>query len=359
MFFAGHGKHAPGGRGWHRLAILASVVAGLMVVLAGVAVAGQRYERGRAGRILPGVRIGGVDVGGMTTPQARAALQPLSREILDRTVTVQGTNTNWTRTAASLGVSVDVEGAIRESLSLSSSYPWTARLYHRLLNKPVQRTVALPVGSRKAVVDRFMNGLVPSLRVEPHDASVAFVRGRLVLRHASAGAELMAGRAATLLFGAVRNGLPSIKLPMRTVPAAVADDDIGLTIVVRLSQNRLLLYGGTRLAKQYPVATGQRGKYPTPMGTFRIITKEVDPTWHNPARTTWGKDEPAEIGPGPGNPLGTRAMALTSPGILIHGTYDDASIGHWASHGCIRMHIPDSVDLFERVQIGTRVIVVW
>ena len=39
--------------------------------------------------------------------------------------------------------------------------------------------------------------------------------------------------------------------------------------------------------------------------------------------------------------------------------YDDASIGHWASHGCIRMHIPDSMDLFERVQIGTRVIVVW
>jgi L,D-transpeptidase ErfK/SrfK len=79
----------------------------------------------------------------------------------------------------------------------------------------------------------------------------------------------------------------------------------------------------------------------------------------NPARDTWGKDEPAMIPPGPDNPLGTRALDLSAPGIRIHGTPDDASIGHYASHGCIRMHIPDSEDLFGRVQVGTTVIIAW
>ena len=139
--------------------------------------------------------------------------------------------------------------------------------------------------------------------------------------------------------------------------ASGSKPSLGKTIVVRISTNRLYLYDGMKLERTYPVATGQP-QYPTPTGHFEIITKEVDPTWINPARDTWGKDEPAEILPGPGNPLGTRAMALSAPGILIHGTYDDESIGHHASHGCIRMHIPDSEVLFTLVDVGTPVIIV-
>ena len=107
------------------------------------------------------------------------------------------------------------------------------------------------------------------------------------------------------------------------------------------------------------MATGQLGIYPTPMGHWTIVNKRVNPTWYNPAKDTWGKDEPAFIPPGPDNPLGTRALDLDAPGIRIHGTPSDSSIGHWASHGFIRMHIPDSEDLFGRVEIGTPVIIVW
>ena len=62
--------------------------------------------------------------------------------------------------------------------------------------------------------------------------------------------------------------------------------------------------------------------------------------------------------PGPGNPLGTRAMYLNAPGIRIHGTYDDASIGTYASHGCVRMHIPDAEWMFNTVDIGTPVLII-
>jgi lipoprotein-anchoring transpeptidase ErfK/SrfK len=63
------------------------------------------------------------------------------------------------------------------------------------------------------------------------------------------------------------------------------------------------------------------------------------------------------IAPGPGNPLGTRAIYLNAPGIRIHGTYSTSSIGTYASHGCIRMYIEDSEELFELVDMGARVII--
>jgi lipoprotein-anchoring transpeptidase ErfK/SrfK len=150
-----------------------------------------------------------------------------------------------------------------------------------------------------------------------------------------------------------------VDLPIASVDPSVSEKALGKTIIVRISQNKLYLYDGLKLEASYSVATGQLGIYPTPMGHWAIVNKRVNPTWVNPARDSWGADEPAFIPPGPDNPLGTRALDLDAPGIRIHGTPSDSSIGHWASHGCIRMHIWDSEDLFDRVDIGTPVIIVW
>ncbi len=115
---------------------------------------------------------------------------------------------------------------------------------------------------------------------------------------------------------------------------------------------RLSLYDEGKLVKTYRVAVGQP-QYPTPGGFARILVKEVNPTW-NPPSSPWaiGQDP---VPPGPGNPLGTRWMGLSIPAIGIHGTYADSSIGTHASHGCIRMHVWDAEDLFDRVFVGTPV----
>jgi lipoprotein-anchoring transpeptidase ErfK/SrfK len=96
--------------------------------------------------------------------------------------------------------------------------------------------------------------------------------------------------------------------------------------------------------------------HPTPIGTFRIITKQKNPVW-NPPDSAWAAGM-GPIPPGPGNPLGTRWMGLNSPGIGMHGTPAPSSIGTAASHGCIRMKIPDAEDLFDRVFVGTPVQIV-
>ncbi len=126
-------------------------------------------------------------------------------------------------------------------------------------------------------------------------------------------------------------------------------------IVVDIGDLRLYLYRGGSLIKSYPVATGQPA-YPTPTGTYSIVNMQKDPTWL-PPNSDWAK-EAKPIPPGAENPLGTRWMGTSAPGVGIHGVppSEDGSIGSYASHGCIRMHNWDAVDLFDRIVIGMPVI---
>ena len=127
-------------------------------------------------------------------------------------------------------------------------------------------------------------------------------------------------------------------------------------IIVDIGDLRLYLYRDGVLVKSYPVATGQPA-YPTPTGTYSIVTMTKDPTWL-PPNSDWAKDA-KPIPPGTENPLGTRWMGTSAPGVGIHGVppSEDGSIGTYASHGCIRMHNWDAVDLFDRVVIGMPVII--
>lgn len=126
-------------------------------------------------------------------------------------------------------------------------------------------------------------------------------------------------------------------------------------IVIDRSDCTLTLYDEKGVVKTYGCAVGMAA-YPTPLGSFQIINKIYHPAW-SPPPSPWAANlEP--VPPGVGNPLGTRWMGLTAPYVGIHGTYESWSIGHWASHGCIRMHIRDVEELFEMVAIGTPVDIV-
>lgn len=127
-------------------------------------------------------------------------------------------------------------------------------------------------------------------------------------------------------------------------------------IIVDLSELTLYLYRDGKLVKSYRVAAGQPA-YPTPTGSFSIITMVKDPTWL-PPDSDWAKDA-KPIPPGTENPLGTRWMGTSAPGVGLHGVPPsaDGSIGTYASHGCVRMHNWDAVDLFDRISVGMPVII--
>ena len=104
----------------------------------------------------------------------------------------------------------------------------------------------------------------------------------------------------------------------------------------------------------YEIAIGKQG-YTTPAGVYEIETKAVNPAWHAPDEEWAGKFAGKIVPPGsPDNPIKARWIEFYN-GACIHGTDDVASIGTAASHGCIRMTIPDVIELYNRIPIGTPV----
>ncbi len=138
------------------------------------------------------------------------------------------------------------------------------------------------------------------------------------------------------------------KVDARTLRALVG------RIEVNVGARTLTIYKDGKKLKTYRIAVGT-AEYPTPTGTYRIVNKQTNPTW-NPPDSPWAKGL-GPIPPGPGNPLGTRWIGTSAPAIGIHGTYADYSIGTAASHGCLRMHMPDVEELFEKVNVGMPVVI--
>jgi lipoprotein-anchoring transpeptidase ErfK/SrfK len=151
------------------------------------------------------------------------------------------------------------------------------------------------------------------------------------------------------------NSRAPIRLGFETLKPKVESAELDEAVVVLRGSNRLLFFDDAKLDRWFGVATG-RSEFPTPLGNYEIVNLQRNPWWYPPP-STWAKDSDP-VPPGPGNPLGTRWMGLSAPYVGIHGTPDSASIGYSASHGCIRMRIPDAEWLFRHVEIGTPVFII-
>jgi L,D-transpeptidase ErfK/SrfK len=147
----------------------------------------------------------------------------------------------------------------------------------------------------------------------------------------------------------------TIVVKAKLTKPAVTPTSIGSIVVIKRGSNVLTLYDGPKLVRTFHVATGQN-IYPTPLGRFQIVVKWKNPWWYPPA-SPWAQGL-KPVPPGPSNPLGTRWMGLSSPGVGIHGTDEPASIGYSLSHGCIRMLVPQAEWLFDHVDVGTPVYIV-
>jgi lipoprotein-anchoring transpeptidase ErfK/SrfK len=151
----------------------------------------------------------------------------------------------------------------------------------------------------------------------------------------------------------------NVRTPLRlgfvALKPKVTSAECDQAVVILRKSNRLLLFDDVKLVRWFRVATGQAA-YPTPLGTYEIVTMQRNPWWYPPP-SPWAEDSDP-VPPGPGNPLGTRWMGISAPYVGIHGTPDAASIGYSASHGCVRMRIPDAEWLFQRVDVGTPVFII-
>ena len=307
----------------------------LLVALAAVASGAAAPSAQRGGVVHPGVTIGGLRVGGLTSEQARSAIswwynRPLHFVFFGK---------RWSVRPATLGARPDLDWAVQRALRAN----------------PRER-VSLRVDVDEAQVRQYARALDARLSVEPTDATATLKGLRPVLHAGTSGLKLDRVRTRQRILGALAVvHRPLVRPAARTVAPTVTRSRFGAVVVIRRGSNELRLYKGDRPWRTFGVATGQ-AIYPTPTGSFTIVDMQRNPWWR-PPDSDWAKDlEP--VPPGPGNPLGTRWMGISAPGVGMHGTPDAASIGYSASHGCIRMQIPDAEWLFDHVRIGTPVFIV-
>ena len=290
----------------------------------------------RQARIADGVSIGHVDVGGMTPERAEATVR---RAFARPLVLVIGTTAEatvgpgWLDTEADFTKAVSRARVARPGASVPLDVTVSRARIRSYLDRLGQRVDRAPVDAKLV-----LRGIVP--------VATPSRPGRRLNRVVSAS---------TVRVALKTNERGRVALTVTPLPPEVTDGKLGPAIVILRSSNRLRFYVNAKLVRTFGVATGQSA-YPTPLGSFTIVVKEKDPWWYPPPSPWAANEQP--VPPGPGNPLGTRWMGLSAPYVGIHGTPDAASIGYSASHGCIRMRIPDAEWLFQQVKIGTPVFIV-
>ncbi len=303
-----------------------------------------------------GVTFNEVDLGGLPAQQARAAMEQAVASTFMGPVEV--TTPSGTVTFDPNGtVTADLDAMLESAFDPAMSATVAERSYRRMAGDSPAHEIDAVLAVDGNSVNDWVAELASKIDTPSVDATITIVDGAIMMRHSSAGLETDQEKAVSTISEALLAGTREVKMPVNTLAPKVADDSLGKVIVVDLSQRTLDLYNGLALEKGYRCAVGTGG-FPTPRGSWKIVQKRYRPTWSNPAPNGWGKGMPASIPPGSSNPLGTRAMNLNASGIRIHGTNKDGSIGRAASHGCMRMHRWDVEDLYERVEVGTPVLIV-
>lgn len=339
-----------------RILAFVVVVAVVSLLGGGSAYAVYWFDASNADRILPGVSIAGVDVGGMTRQEARGAVEAAVAPSLDRTITARIGDEQVVRSRAELGVSAGVDRAVARAVNASDSLSQLERTYVRVTDEAVDVSIRLRFAFDRSPVRALVRQAAADVYAPARDASIELRHGRVVFVRSREGSAIDTRSGVATVMAAMRSSSPEVSISVQPVAPTVTEASLGKTIAVNLTTNELTLYDGFRAVRRYDVGTAMRG-YRTPRGIWSVVDKQQNPTWVNPAPDTWGADMPSSIPGGPNNPLGTRALYLDAPGIRIHGTPDTASVGGYVSHGCIRMRMGEVEELYPLVPVGTPVII--
>jgi lipoprotein-anchoring transpeptidase ErfK/SrfK len=289
----------------------------------------------------PHVAIAGVDVGGFTESQLYVAMKTAVRDKLRVPYEVG----DFTLTTHHARQEFDVD-----------------RTVHRLLNAADYDTVAPAVTFDRDRIRAFVHRVAKAVFVEARSAEVRIHLTHIGHTKARAGRELAVKRVHKLIIRALKDPTRerSLRPNLKRVEPAVGFKQLRSNypsiITVDKSTFTLRLFKNLHYDRSYSVAVGQPA-YPTPEGLFAIQSKQVNPTWTAP-NSPWAGEAAGQSysSSDPNNPLKARWMGVNGS-VGIHGTGQDYSIGTAASHGCIRMHVSDVIALYDRVSVGTPVLI--
>jgi lipoprotein-anchoring transpeptidase ErfK/SrfK len=334
-----------------------ALVAVVLVLLVG-AVGAYALDAANRDKIADGVTVGGVDVGGQSTDEAKRMLRAKLVEPLEHPVTVTYEEQKFTLSPDEIDVRADIDGMVDEAQDASREGGLPSRVVRYATGGEVDREITPRISYSNDAVDAFIAGVAAKVNRDPQDATVDPTPTSLTPVPAQDGIQLRAED----LREEVDDALQSPKA--RTVKARVVRTEPEVTekelasqypsyITVDRAGFALRLFKDLKLAKEYTIAVGAQG-FDTSAGLYDVQSKQVNPTWYVPDEAWAGDLAGTTVPPGPDNPLQARWMGFNG-GAGIHGTSDVGSLGSAASHGCIRMAVPDVIELYDQVDVGTPV----
>jgi hypothetical protein len=317
------------------------------------------FDRQIRTKIADGVTVNGIDVGGLTPAQARTKLADSLQEPLSRPVSVRYKGRRFTLTSEQASVAVDIEGSVDRAMQVSTDGNVFTRTWREVRGRKLNARVEAKIDYSEDAVRRIVDRVERRLEIKARDASIDLESGKVDPTPSRDGLDVRAAR----LRKAIRSELLDMgetriaRVKTRVVEPKVTTDELAdkypAIIIVNRGSFTLSFYKDLKLHKTYRIAVGQAG-YDTPAGLYNIQNKAVNPSWHVPNSDWAGDLAGTVVPPGPSNPIKARWMGIYD-GAGIHGTDATGSIGTNASHGCIRMLIPDVVALYDQVPVGAPV----
>jgi len=334
-----------------------------VVVLALVALFGGSgallaYDSSQAHTIAKGIRIGGVDVGGLSTTRASERVRTAYATRLRRPLTVRFHGRRFVLKPRALHLSIDAAGSAEAALERSRSDGLLSRAWRSLTGGNLRADIAPQLRYSGAAIARFAGRVSRAVNQQARDAGISYSGGGISPVGSQAGIEVQESR----LIGEIDDALSGARRQVLHVPVSATEPKITTTelaarypIVITVDRGAftLRLWKHLKLVRSYRIAVGMAG-LETPAGLYHIQDKEVNPAWHVPNSAWAGSLAGQTIPPGPQDPIKARWMGIYN-GAGIHGTDELGSLGSAASHGCIRMAIPDVIELYSEAPLGTPV----
>ena len=341
-----------------RVRLLVIGVAAAILVLLVAAVGVYAYDSAHKDQIAEGVKVGGVNVGGLDREQAARRLQRRLVAPLKQPLKVKLGNERYALSAEDVKVHADVDAMVDEAIDASRSWGAPGRVLRELTGGTVEESVPPKVSYSPAAVREFVEEVAGKIDRAPQDASISATGASLNVVPAENGRKLKRDKLYESIQTALDNGARNrlVNAHVLVDKPDVSTKEVASEYPVYLTLERgaytLRLWKDLKMTKSYTVAVGQVG-LETPEGEYAIQDKAVDPAWHVP-NSSWAGSLAGTVVPGgvPENPLKARWMGIFD-GAGIHGTDQTYSLGTAASHGCVRMAIPDVIELYDQVPVGT------
>ena len=335
---------------------LIAVIATLFLLIGG-AVGVYAYDDSMKDEIAEGVTIAGVDVSGLSEAEAREQVHADVVAPLAKPVTVTHNGKKYILSPEKLDVSADINSMVDQAFEASREGGLPTRVWRYATGQELDESIKPTVSYDKGSIDEFVSIIAEDVNREPVDAGIDAGPSGISVSAGETGAALRADELRGQVEKAVQTpGSRTLAAQVDEVEPDVTREEVASQypsyLIVDRSNFTLSLYENLKLAKTYTVAIGAAG-FDTPVGEYSIQNMAVDPAWNVPD-SDWAGDLAGTVVPGgsPENPLKARWMGIFD-GAGIHGTDDVASLGSAASHGCVRMAVPDVIELYDQVDVGT------